>query len=298
MNFLSKLILFVIMSIIIAISFLSFKIIDLSNSYKMTHGKLEKIGAKLDFISITKPTEKPTEKPIENSTENPIEKPTEKLTEEPTKELKEKPIEEQKKEYFGIDVSHWNGDIVSEISGNSEISFIICKATQGEKIIDYQFKRNWALIKKRNIIRGAYHFYIYDNDPIRQANHFCDKVNDLQKTDISLILDIEELSLPKINVNKVKLKADVIKFLEQVEKRIGRVPILYTDYSFANEYLNDIKFVKYPLWLAEYTKKTPRIPIAWKKTGLMILQKSNDYSINSTKVDYDVFYGTKADLCK
>jgi len=286
MNFLSKLIIFVIVSIIIAISFLSFKMIDLTNSYKMTHSKVEKIDAKLDFISTMKPIEKPIEKPRDDSKE------------ETKVESEEKPIVEQKKEYFGIDVSHWNGDIISEISEKSEISFIICKATQGEKIVDHQFERNWTLTKKRNKIRGAYHFYIYHNDPIKQANHFCDEVNDLQKTDISLILDIEELSLPKKNVNKVKLKADVIKFLEQVEKRTGRTPILYTDYSFANEYLNDTKFSKYPLWLAEYTKKKPRLPIAWKKTGLMILQKSNDYSINSTKVDYDVFFGTKEELCK
>ncbi len=266
------------MSIIIAISFLSFKMIDLTNNYKMTYSKVEKIDAKLDFIS----TMKPIEKSIEDSTE----------------EQKEEPIEELQKEYFGVDVSHWNGDIISEISEKSEISFIICKSTQGEKIIDPQFKRNWALTKKRNKIRGTYHFYIYHNDPIKQANHFCDVVNDLQKTDISLILDIEELSLPKNNVNKLKLKADVIKFLEHVENRTARTPILYTDYSFANEYLNDIKFSKYPLWLAEYTKKEPRLPIAWKKTGLMILQKSNDYSINSTKLDFDVFFGTKEELCK
>lgn len=274
------------MSIIIAISLLSFKIIDLTNSYKMAQSKVEKIDAKLDFISAKKSAKKPIEKPIREPIGEPIGEPI------------EKPKEEQEKEYFGIDVSHWNGDIISEISENSEISFIICKATQGEKIIDYQFKRNWTLTKKRNKIRGAYHFYIYHNDPIKQANHFCNQVNDLQKTDISLILDIEELSLPKNNVNKTKLKTDVIKFLEQVEKRTGRIPILYTDYSFANEYLNDIKFVKYPLWLAEYTKKTPRIPFAWKKTGLMILQKSNDYSINSTKADYDVFFGKKEGLYK
>lgn len=269
------------MSIIIAISFLSFKMIDLTNNYKMTHSKVEKIDAKLDFISTMKPKEKSKEKPQKKTIEEPTEKP------------KEEPIEELQKEYFGIDVSHWNGDIISEISDNSEISFIICKATQGEKIIDPQFKRNWTLTKKRNKIRGAYHFYIYHNDPIKQANHFCDEVNDLQKTDISLILDIEELSLPKNNVNKVKLKDDVIKFLEHVEKRTGRIPILYTDYSFANEYLNDVKFSRYPLWLAEYTKKKPRIPIAWEKTGLMILQKSNDYSINSTKVDFDAFFWYK-----
>jgi lysozyme len=298
MNFLSKLIIFVIASIIIVLSFLSFKINDLTNSSKMVHSKFEKIDAKLNYLS----SNKAIERPIESSIEDPIDElkteSKEEQKEQQKEESSEKPTLELEKEYFGIDVSHWNGDIVSEISENSDISFVICKATQGEKIIDPQFKRNWALSKKRNKIRGAYHFYIYQNDPVKQASHFCDIVGDLQKTDISLILDIEELSLPKNNVNKVKLKTDLINFLEQVEKRTGRVPILYTDYSFANQYLNDIKFSRYPLWLAEYAAKKPRLPIAWKKTGLMILQKSNDYSINSTKEDFDVFRGIKKDLYK
>ena len=48
-----------------------------------------------------------------------------------------------------------------------------------------------------NKIRGAYHFYIYSDDPEVQANHFCEVVTDLDENDISLILDIEELEDPK-----------------------------------------------------------------------------------------------------
>ena len=270
MNFLSKLIIVVIISIIIAVTFLSVKIFDLTKDYEITQNKVEKINTALSLISNKTQTEQL------------------KIVDEPSV------IEET--ECFGIDVSHWNGDVVSEILPNSDISFIICKATQGVKLIDSEFKRNWQAIKQKDKIRGAYHFYIYNDDPIVQANHFCDVVNDLEKTDISLILDVEQLSLPKTGVNKTKLKADVIKFLEHVEKRIQRIPILYTDYAFANQHLTDSKFSKYPLWLAEYTNAKPKIPTAWKKTGYMILQRSDNYNINSTKEDFDVFQGKKEAL--
>jgi lysozyme len=260
------------MTIIVAISFLLFKMVDLTNSYEMTQSKVEKINTQLSLIS------------------------TKISTKIPNGATKDEVNEEVNEDYFGIDVSHWNGDIISEIPANTDLSFIICKATQGTRIVDSEFKKNWSSIKQFDKIRGAYHFYIYKDDPIKQANHFCDVVNDLQKTDISLILDIEELSLPKNNVNNVKLKADVIKFLEQVEKRIQRTPILYTSYSFANQYLDDIVFSKYPLWLAEYSKGKPSIPHAWKKTGYKFHQKSNDYNINSTKEDYDVFHGKKEQI--
>jgi len=217
-------------------------------------------------------------------------------TEEAKEETNEEVTEEENKNYFGIDVSHWNGDIVSEIQANSDLSFIICKATQGLKMIDSEFKKNWVSIKQLGKIRGAYHFYIYKDDPIKQANHFCDVVNDLQETDISLILDVEELSLPKGKIDKVKLKNDLIVFLEHIKKKTNRTPIIYTDYSFANQYLDDSKFSKYSLWLAEYTNGTPKIPNTWKKTGYKILQKSDNYNINSTKEDYDIFYGKKSEL--
>lgn len=262
MNFLSKLIIFVVLSIVGVVLFLSFKIIDLNKDHALLEDKIEKIKNDLnDKLSL-----------MPKSTQDEIETPQE--------------------EHYGIDVSHWNGDIISEIPSNDHISFVICKATQGITYIDKDFKENWSKIKEINKIRGAYHFYLYNDDPIKQASHFCNVVNDLEKTDISLILDIEELSLPKGNVDKTKLKKDLITFLEHVERNIKRTPIIYTDFSFANEYLHDNIFSKYSLWLAEYSnEKQPKIPNTWKEKGIKIWQKRDDYNINSTKIDYDVFFG-------
>jgi lysozyme len=262
MNFLSKLIIFVILVITGTVLFLSFKMIDLKNEHMLLDNKIEKINKDLKkrLHLMSKSTSEVTKVP--------------------------------EKMHYGIDVSHWNGDIISEIPGNDHISFVICKATQGVSYIDVDFKDNWLKIKETNKIRGAYHFYLYNDDPIKQANHFCNVVNDLDKKDISLILDIEELSLPKEGIDKIKLNNDLLIFLEHVENKINRTPIIYTDFSFANEYLYDDKFAKYSLWLAEYSNaKEPKIPNTWKDKGIKIWQKRENYDINSSKVDYDVFFG-------
>lgn len=140
---------------------------------------------------------------------------------------------------------------------------------------------------------------MFNDDPTSQARHFCDVVSNLEKTDMSLILNVEELSIPKGTIDKNKFKNDLITFLDFVEDRIKRIPILYTNYSFANQYLDDTRFSKYPLWLADYSKADkPKIPNAWKEKGFFIWQKNNSFSIHSTKVEYDVFYGEIQRLIK
>ena len=263
MNFISKLIIVIIILLMASVTLMGIEFYNLKNNQANLNGKIETINNRLNFI--------------------------------PNK--KSEPITTN--ETFGIDVSHWNGDIVSEIPSIDNISFVICKATQGKKVVDSDFKLNWKSIKQLNKIRGAYHFYIYGDDPEEQANHFCEVVNDLEENDISLILDIEELSLPKKGVNHAKLKEEVIKFLEIVENKIKRIPIIYTNYSFANEYLNDTTFSKFPLWLAEYSNsKKPTIPNVWKEKGCFIWQKKGNYNINSTKDDFDIYFGKKEDLSK
>ncbi len=280
MNFISKLIIFSVFIIFGFAVFLYLKIEDLTKNHALLDSKFESV--KSDF---------------QNKMEGLKSEINDKyvVLNQQTSEN----INEAGGVFYGIDVSHWNGDVIAEISNESDISFVICKATQGKSYIDPEFKYNWQSIKQINKIRGAYHFYIYDVDPTSQAKHFCDVVGDLEITDLSLILDVEELSVPKGTIDKNKFKNDLITFLDFVEQRTKRIPILYTDYSFANQYLDDTRFSKYPLWLAEYSKADkPKIPNAWKDKGFFIWQKNNSFSIHSTKVDYDVFYGKIEGLVK
>ncbi|GAA4457979.1 GH25 family lysozyme [Rurimicrobium arvi] len=198
---------------------------------------------------------------------------------------------------YGLDISHWDGDIVNEIPALDHISFLICKATQGKSGVDPDFADNWTMIRQKGALRGAYHFYLYADNPVEQAIHFCNTVGPLEQNDIPLVLDVEELSLPREGVNKHKLQEDVDQFLTEVERRIKRKPIIYMDYAFANKYFDDERYAAYPLWLAEYSGSIrPQIPDAWKKAGCMIWQKSDKYNVNSVSTDFDVFEGVEADI--
>ncbi len=202
--------------------------------------------------------------------------------------------------HHGLDISHHNGNIVDEISQIDSISFVICKATQGKHFRDPYFNSNWESLKNKKLIRGAYHFYEDDSTPIKQANHYLSVVGVWRTNDIAPIIDIEDGSLSTTKqINIEKLQKDVLKFLEHIEKETKRIPMLYTNLYFANMYLKDKAFSKYPLWLGEYTSKNqPILPKTWQDKGFKIWQKSENYHFKSTKEDLDIFYGDIKDLYK
>jgi lysozyme len=199
---------------------------------------------------------------------------------------------------FGIDISKWNGNEVSDIKGKDSITFIICKATEGIGFIDPDLKSNWEMIRSGDYILGAYHFYHVTDDPLKQADHFFTTINGFGETDIAPVVDIEQASLPKdARVSLGDIHKKLLLFLDALEKKSGRVPVIYTDAVFADTYLLNELFGKYPLWLAEYTGASkPRIPKTWETKGYMIWQKSDNYYIDTRTSDYDVFKGPKSKL--
>jgi lysozyme len=200
--------------------------------------------------------------------------------------------------HYGIDLSHWNGDIVNDIQPVDSLWFAICKATQGKTGVDRSYEINWKLIKDKGLIGGKYHFYIVNDDPIAQAEHFYKIAGNIDSMDIPLIIDIEEASLSVRAFKKTEdIQKELLQCLQRVEQLSGRVPMIYTGLDFANTYLNNKQFERYPLWLAEYSgNASPRIPAVWKNKKYKIWQKTNRIDINSITVDYDVYYGTKKDL--
>jgi len=200
--------------------------------------------------------------------------------------------------FYGIDISKWNGNEVTLIKKKDSISFIIVKATEGENFVDSRFVSNWELIRSNNYILGAYHFYLTSSDPIVQANHFWSTINSQGKTDIAPIVDIEYESLGEKGKKEVSaIQNNLLDFLEHLERESNRIPIIYTDSPFADQYLINDLFSRYPLWLAQYTKKSkPTLPKTWQEKGYKIWQKSDNYFIDSRNTDFDLFYGTKAEL--
>lgn len=200
--------------------------------------------------------------------------------------------------FYGIDISKWNGNEVTLIQKKDSISFIIAKATEGENFVDSEFESNWKLIRSNNYILGAYHFYLTSSDPIAQASHFWSTINSQGKTDIAPIVDIEYASFDKKGKKEISaIQNNLLAFLKHLESESNRVPIIYTDTPFADQYLLNDLFSRYPLWLAQYTKNNkPTLPKTWQEKGCKIWQKSDTYTIDSHNTDFDLFYGTKAEL--
>jgi len=191
---------------------------------------------------------------------------------------------------FGIDMSHYQRkedvrwDSLSIANGSIPIEFIILRATMGKNGEDRHFNQYWNDAKNAQLIRGAYHFYRPNEDPVSQANWYLKNVQ-LEKNDLVPILDIEKF--PR-NKTLEEFHEDLSVYLKIVEEAYGRKPIIYTYYHFYKDYLRG-SFENYPLWLANYNDvNIPSEEDLW--AFWQFTEKGIVYGIN-TKVDLNIFNG-------
>ncbi|MDQ0592855.1 lysozyme [Chryseobacterium ginsenosidimutans] len=196
---------------------------------------------------------------------------------------------------YGFDISHYQNkeDIKwdSLTIGNKTIplEFVVMRATMGNRNADKHFADFWEQAKKQNMIRGAYHFYRADEDPVIQANNFLENVK-LESGDLPPILDIEKI--PKRKTNK-KLLEDLKVWCKIVEETYDEKPIIYTYYHYYKDFLKG-EFDDYPLWLANYNDVPTPSPDSdwdfWQFTESGIVHGIN------TKVDLDIYNGSSWSL--
>lgn len=188
----------------------------------------------------------------------------------------------------GIDVSHFNGDIDWETIKSQDITFAYAKATEGLDYKDSKFDQNWTNMKESSIIRGAYHFYVAKDDPVKQAEFFIKVVGELEGNDMPIMLDLEGQNIGGLSIEIYQ--KNVQKWLDLVEDHFKVQPIIYTNKPFGDKYLNKTKFSNYKLWIAEYCEHAPLIPIAWKEKGWYIWQCTahDTFKGLSGNVDEDV----------
>ena len=144
---------------------------------------------------------------------------------------------------YGIDISKFQGDEIDFITRKQDtLTFVICKATEGLTIIDPDFKNNWTNITQKGFIRGAYHFYHCGDDPVKQAAHFLSAVDSFSRTDFPPIVDFEETSIAS-NCPTAQVQKNLLIFLNQLEQKTGRKPVIYTDNNIGSRYLANALFL-------------------------------------------------------
>lgn len=189
----------------------------------------------------------------------------------------------------GIDVSSYQGKInwqkVKAMDDDGvHISFAFIKATEGILSMDPYFQRNWREAPKAGIICGAYHYFLPQKSGLWQARFFLQTVK-VEKGDMPMVVDVEKL----YGTTPQKMRAQLVLFVNHIQTKTGVKPIIYTNISFYQDYLQGY-FDDYTLWIAHYYQ--PELKIG-SKTNWWFWQHSDKARINgiSQKVDMNIFKG-------
>ena len=167
----------------------------------------------------------------------------------------------------GVDVSKYQHDDGKPIDWGavkrSGQSFAFIKATGGSNRVDPWFAREWAAAGRAGMIRGAYHYADPSSNPEAQAALVVRTVGSTREANnLGIVLDLEDDG----GLAPAALAAWAHRFLDAVEARTGRVPILYTYvYFWEHAMAGNRTFGAYPLWLARYADKAPAPVSGWSR---------------------------------
>lgn len=202
--------------------------------------------------------------------------------------------------FYGIDVSRWQNSIDwSQVLADSipqRLKFFILKATQGETEVDPYYTYNRKNARSANTIIGAYHFFMYHDDPLKQAQNFIQHAG-LKSGDLRPIIDVELncAGCDELDIPEEQLVANLQTFIDTLHAFYGVKPILYTYSAFYEKYLKG-QFDDYMYWWADFSSVPPygmslaNDSIQKQNPLISIWQFTNNERIKGIVGDVDVNY--------
>ena len=167
--------------------------------------------------------------------------------------------EHEKVNWIGIDVSRYQGAIDWEKVKKSGVDFVLLRSSIGDGTTtvsgeDIRFSSNVVEAKKAGLMVGAYHYLWAETveDALAEAKFFVKTISPYA-LDFPAVLDFEEPSQVTNLTNDERTEIAKV-FLDEV-KRAGYYPMLYTNRSWAVDYLNMDELADYEVWLAEWFPK-------------------------------------------
>ncbi len=198
---------------------------------------------------------------------------------------------------FGLDVSHWQGQVDWKLVKDAGVQFVYVKATEGIGYVDSWYDRHIAGAKAAGLPCGSYHFFQPTESVAKQVENFVHRVGPLKVGDLPPVLDVE-MPPDWSGINVSERVKGVSDWLVAVEQQLGVTPIIYMSPSFAGDELGHPAFLKkYQLWVAHYTLATaPTVPAPF--TSWLFWQYSETTAVPGVQGHADVnwFNGTLDDL--
>jgi lysozyme len=168
------------------------------------------------------------------------------------------------------------------------VSFVYIKATEATSIRNRYFAQDYTNARRQGIHVGVYHFFSLRTSPQDQAKYFLQN-SIIRHDDFPPVLDVEpsDAQIEAIGGGDELLRRVRI-WLQIVEQRTNKRPILYVSQMFINKYMANADDVKkhYNVWIARYGEYKPDVKLVY-------WQLCPDGRVNgiNTLVDINVFNG-------
>ncbi len=196
----------------------------------------------------------------------------------------------------GVDISSWQHPGGTEIGWGTVraagIGFAIIKATEGSSYTNPYFAGDRDHARQAGLVVGMYH-YARPMLPIATAVDQADRflaVTGLTRSagQLAPVLDLEAQG----GLSAAQLAGWAHAFLEEIETRTGRAPILYTYRSFWTDIMqNTTSFSRYPLWFARYNggSSPGALPGGWQQWSMWQYTSTGNVPGIAGDIDLNVF---------
>ena len=189
------------------------------------------------------------------------------------------------RQYDGIDVSVFQGDIDFNSVRDSGVEFVYIKASEGTTLIDPNFEANYAGAKEAGLLVGVYHFVRAQNvsEAQAEARFFADNISG-KDIDGKLAMDFEVFDgLTNEQVNEISLA-----FINELIEVTGMEVVIYSDASNATDVFGE-ELTQYSLWVAEYGVDEPSDSVIWDTWAGWQYSDTGSVPGISGNVDLDYF---------
>lgn len=180
----------------------------------------------------------------------------------------------------GIDVSHHQEPIDWNAVKAAGHRFAIVRASYGggESDVDRRYVQHRDGARAAGLVVGHYHYaYPGAGDALQEAEHFLRTVGALPPGE-PVVLDLED--------GEGDLSGWAVEWLSQVEKALGRRPLIYGYPDFLRTRASQPSCGQWPLWIAHYDVAQPTVPPPWRHAVLW--QRSSAGTVPGVKGNCDL----------
>lgn len=186
----------------------------------------------------------------------------------------------------GVDLSHHNGEVDFGLLADAGIAFAYVKATEGGDWSDPRYRAYREAAERAGLRVGAYHFFTFCRPGLEQAAHFLSTAQ-LAKPALPPAVDVEFGGNCRERPGPERIRAELEAFVGEVERRTGRVVVLYVTEEARDELLGAFSR---PLWYRSIAREPT---LEWSFWQFDAAARLN--GVNRT-VDLNVFRGELAAL--